>query len=407
MPVFEYVAIDRVGKKIKGTIEADSVRVARQKLRVSNIFPSDIKESAEANRAKTQDVTRFLKSDKISSKDLTVLTRQLSTLLGAGLPLVSALTALSDQTDSATVKRTLIDIKEKVEQGSNLANALSAYPKSFPRLYINMVSSGEASGRLDAVLINMADYLEKQLALKQKVKSALTYPILMLCFSMLVVIALFVFVIPKVVDMFSQQGLSLPLPTRIMIFISDVMREYWWSIPILIVLTIYGLTNYYKTAKGRLVLDRLVLKIPVFGSLYLKVFTARTALTLSALLKSGVQLLNALEITRRIMSNIHVDKALADAKIGVQEGRSLAKELRTSNVFPTLLCHMIAVGEKSGSLEQMLEKAGQAYETEVNTSVEGLTSILEPILMIIVGMVVFAVVISVMLPMAELVDQLQ
>lgn len=407
MPVYEYTAIDAGGKKVKGSIDAESLRGARQRLRSKKIFPTDIKEGIAESKNKSRDVTRYFQSSRISAKDLAIMTRQLATLLTAGLPLVDALNALSDQTDSALNKRICIDIRERVEEGSTLANSLKQFPRSFPRLYINMVNSGEASGKLDAVLTNLADYLETQLALRHKVRSAITYPVLMLCFSCLVIIALFVFVIPKVVDMFSQQGLELPLPTKIMILISDFMIGYWWLFPFAFFGSMAGLRAYYAAPNGRSTIDSLILRLPLFGSLYLKVCTARVALTLSALLGSGVQLLNALEITKRIMSNVHLVNALQNAREGVQEGKSLAKELKASNLFPSMLCHMIAVGERSGSLESMLEKAGQAYENDVNASVEGLTSILEPILMILVGMVVFAVVLAVLLPMADLVDQLQ
>jgi general secretion pathway protein F len=407
MPVYEYTAIDAGGKKVKGSIDADSVRGARQKLRSKKIFPTDIREGIAQSKNKSQDVTRYIQSNRISPKDLSVMTRQLATLLGAGLPLVSALSALSDQTDSALNKRICIDIKERVEEGSTLASSLKQFPKSFPRLYINMVNSGEASGKLDAVLANLADYLESQIALRHKIRSATTYPILMLCFSVLVILALFVVVIPKLVDMFEQQGLLLPLPTRVMIVISNMLVSYWWLVPFALIGLVAGVRAYYAQEQGRYNIDKLILRLPLFGSLYTKVCTARVALTLSALLGSGVQLLNALDITKRIMGNVHLESALQGAREGVQEGKSLAKELRASGLFPSMLCHMIAVGEKSGALESMLEKAGQAYENDVNSTVEGLTSILEPILMIIVGMVVLAVVISVLLPMAELVNQLQ
>ena len=407
MPVFEYIAINAQGKQTKGSIDAENVRVARQKLRTQGVFPTDVRESMAASGPSSRDVKKFFQSDRVSIKDLAIATRQLATLCTAGLPLVSALQALADQTESVVLKRIVIDIREKVEEGSALAKAMGQFPKTFPRLYVNMVASGEASGTLDTVLENLADYLEAQMELRRKVSSALIYPIMMLAICTLVVAALLIFVVPRIVEIFQKQGAVLPLPTRIMIGLSHFVTNYWYIVVIFIAAAAYLMRWYYKQENGRARIDRLLLKLPVYGPIFIKVSTARVARTLGALLSSGVGLLSGLEITRNIVSNVHIVKALEDAREGVREGRSLAKELSKSAIFPPMIWHMVAVGEKSGELETMLQKAGKAYENEVNATLSGLTRLIEPLMMIGVGGVVLCIVISVLLPMVDLIEVVQ
>ena len=383
------------------------MRAARQRLRAQNLYPTEIKEGIATTKTKARDIRKYFRTDRVSLKSLAIMTRQMATLLGAGLPLVSVLQALSDQTDSDILQKIVIDIKEDVEEGSSLAKSLGRFPKTFPRLYVNMVAAGEASGTLDTVLLNLADHLEAQLSLRGKVQSALIYPALMLVVCTGVIIGLFIFVIPNIVEIFTKQGAQLPLPTRIVIAISNFLISYWGLLILLAVMAAVSAISYYRTERGRSVVDRLLLRLPIFGPLYVKICTARTALTLGALVHSGVGLLTALEITRKIMENVHFSKALADAQEGVREGRSLAKELRKSGIYPIMLSHMIAVGETGGALESMLQKAGAAYESEVDATLNGLTSLLEPLMTMFVGGIVFCIVISVLLPMADLIDVIQ
>lgn len=407
MPAFEYTALNPEGRKVKGAIDAENIRAARQKLRGQGIFPTDIREGAEASQEKSRDIKRYFQSDRVGLRDLATSTRQLATLVGAGLPLVSALQALSEQTDNATLRRIIVDVRENVEGGSALAKAFGNFPKAFPPLYINLVNSGEASGTLDTVLLNLADYLEAQVELRRRVMSALMYPILMLIICTLVVSGLLMYVVPKIVEIFQKQGAILPLPTRIMIGFSDLLIGYWFLILLAGALLTIFLRWYYRQPQGRLRFDRLVLELPIYGTLYKKICTARVASTLGTLLSSGVGLLTGLDITKNIINNVHMSKSIDDAREGVREGRSLARELGRSGLFPSMLGHMIAVGEASGQLEEMLRKAGQAYEKDVNAALDGLTSLLEPLLMIIVGAIVLAIVISVLLPMADLINVVQ
>ena len=405
MPVYEYVALTAAGKKLKGTVDADSLRSARQKLRTQNVFPTDIKESLQAAQKKsTKDVKTLFARDRVSLKEVTIATRLLATLAGAGLPLVSALQSLAEQLESVVFRRIIFDIKERVEQGSSLAKALGQYPKVFPRLYINMIASGEASGTLETVLENLANYYEAQLELRRKISSALFYPVMMFTFCTLVVVALVSFVVPKIVDIFIKQKVELPLPTKLVIGLSNILTGYWWLIIGVIVISIYSTAAYYRTPKGRSWFDTTLLKLPVYGELYRKVSTARIATTLGTLLAGGVQLLAALDIVRNIVGNTHMAKALEDARDGVREGKSLAKELSKSGYFPNLLSQMIAIGEKSGKLEAMLAKAGHTFSSDANSAISGLTALIEPIMILLLGLVVFTIVISVLLPMTELMN---
>ncbi len=407
MPMYEYIAIDRNGKQTKGTVDAESPRVARQKLRSQGVFPTDVKESHEVAKNKSKDVKLFFQSDKVKLKDLAVATRQLSTLLGASIPVVETLHALSEQVESAVLRRVLIALKEDVQEGSGLAHSMQKFPRAFPKLYINMVRSGEASGTLDMVAENLADYLEAQLELRRKVSSALFYPILMLGFCTLVVIGLLTFVVPTIVDIFIKQGATLPLPTQIVLWISHGITTYWPLAILLGIGLVSGSKFYYSQEKGRWRVDGLLLRLPISGPLLLKVNTARIARTLGTLLSNGVGLLEALDIVRNIVQNVHLRKALEDARDGVREGKSLARELAKSKLFPPMLTHMIAVGETSGRLEQMLSKAGKSYENDVNATLAGLTSLIEPLMMIVLGFVVFSIVISVLLPMVDLIKVVQ
>jgi general secretion pathway protein F len=401
MPIYEYTALNATGKRIKGLVDADTLRAARTKLRTQNIFPTEIKESLKAAKDNKQNVKNIF-GDRVSLKELTVATRLLATLANAGLPLVAALNALSDQVESPTLKRIVVDIKERVEQGSSLAKALAAYPKIFPRLYVNMVQSGEASGTLDTILDNLADYYEAQMELRRKISSALFYPILMFGFCTLVVIGLVTFVVPNIVEIFIKQKIDLPLPTRAVIALSNTLTGYWWAIIGLIALSITLVRYYYRQPKGREWFDAQLLKAPLFGPIYKKIATARVATTLGTLLNGGVELLQALDIVKNIVGNVHMRKALEEARDGVREGRSLAKEISKSGYFPNLLSQMVAIGEKSGKMENMLAKAGKSFTSEVNAAIAGLTSLIEPLMMIVLGGLVFSIVISVLMPMTKL-----
>jgi general secretion pathway protein F len=404
MPVYEYLALDKRGAKTKGTVDAENVRSARQKLRGQGIFATEIKEALAVTPARHRDLSRFFQTQRVGVGDLAVATRQFATLIGAGLPLVDSLQALSEQVESAVLKRVLVKIRENIQEGISLTKSLAEYPKTFPRLFVNMVRAGEASGTLEGVLMNLADYLEAQQELRRKVITALFYPALMLFVCIVIVIVLLTYAVPTIVDIFIKQGAELPLPTKIMIGISHFLTGYWWLLIAMGVLAVASVRIYYQSKPGRERLDRLFLRLPILGGLFLKINTARITGTLGTLLSNGVGLLDALEIVRNIVSNVHLARAIENARIGVQEGQPLAKELSKSKEFPPLVNHMVAAGETSGRLETMLVKAGKSYENEVNALLAGLTSLIEPIMMIVLGMIVISIVISILLPMVDLIN---
>jgi general secretion pathway protein F len=407
MPIFEYSALDRKGKATKGSVDAENARAARQKLKTQGIFVTSIEESLKANAETTRDIKRLFQSDSVSTTELAIATRQLATLAGAGIPIVEALSALSEQVESINLRRIIIDVREKVQEGSNLAKAMALFPKAFPKLYVNMVSAGEASGTLEAVFENLADYLESQVELRRQISSSMFYPILMLAFCFLVVIGLLVFVVPSIVDIFIKQGAKLPLPTTIMLGISNFLVAYWPLMIAMIIGLVYLARWYYKSEKGRAKFDLKILSVPLIGTLILKINCARISRTLGTLLQNGVGLLEALTIVRNIVNNVRLAQALENARDGVREGKSLSKELARSGLFPSMMIHMIGIGETSGRLEGMLAKAGKSYENDVNATLSGLTSLIEPLMMIGLGGVVFSIVISIMLPMVDMINLVQ
>ncbi|MDY6090468.1 MAG: type II secretion system inner membrane protein GspF [Bdellovibrionota bacterium] len=405
MPVFEYNAISTTGKKLKGNVDAENIRIARQKLKSQGIYVTDIKEGLENNVSKKGEIN--FGKNKISLKDLSIITSQLTTLIIAGLPLVNALQALTEQTESRNIKRILTDVRESVEEGNAFHKSLANFPKAFPKLYVNMIESGEASGKLDSILENLSKYLEGQLALRRQVTSSLFYPTLMFAFCTLVVIGLLAFVVPSIVEIFEKQGGTLPLPTRIVVGISDIIIHYWWVFIIGIVGIFTSIKKYAQTEKGKFNIDLLLIKLPLIGKLYTKVATARIASTIGTLFSGGVQLLSCLDIGKNIVNNVHFRSSLEQARDGVEKGKSLSSELSKSGLFPPLLSHMIAVGEKSGQLEQMLTRAAKAYEDEVKNTLAAITSLIEPLMIIGLGGIVFSIVISILMPMVGMIDLIQ
>jgi general secretion pathway protein F len=403
MAVYLYKALNAKGKQVKGVIDADSTRGARLKLKQLGMFPTHVEETQQ--RQSTYNInlsTLTNRSRKISVSQLAVLTRQLATLSAAGMPLVDALKALADQIDQTSLRSIIAEVSDKVNEGSTLANSMRSYPQIFPRIYVNMISSGEASGSLDMVLERLADLLESQAALRRKIMSALTYPILMctLCFG--VIMLLMAYVVPQITIIFKEQHATLPVPTRIIIALSDFVRSYWYLILLAVIALPSGLKYYAQTKKGRKRIDTLILSLPVIGGLKLKIATSRLARNLGLMLSSGIEMLTALTIARNIIGNVILEECVQTAAEGVREGGSLAVELNKSGRFPRLLIHMVAIGEKTGQLETMLVRAASVYESEVDSVVSGFTSILEPLLIIFLALIVGTILAAVMLPMLEM-----
>ena len=404
MPVYAYKGLNQSGRAVSGIIDADNPKGARLKLRRSGIFPTDLSEEERQKQATAAERTElnFAFFQRISPQELALLTRQLSTLIGAGLPLVDCLSALIEQVETARIKRTLSQIREQVTEGTSFADALKAHPRLFSDLYVNMVRAGEASGSLDVVLLRLADYTESYAQLRDKVRSAMTYPTLMAVAGSSMLFFLLSYVVPKVTKIFSENKATLPVLTTVLLAISGFMQQYWWLILGTVIAAVISIRVSTRTPAGRLRFDRYVLAIPYFGKLLKKVALARFARTLSTLLTSGIPLLHSLDIVKNVVSNMVLSTAIEDARASIREGQSIAPPLKKSGLFPAMMIHMIAVGEKSGELEQMLSKAADAYDNEVNAAVSGLTSILEPVMILVGGAVVLFIVLAILLPIFEL-----
>lgn len=403
MAIFEYKALDKSGKSVKGTVDADTERAARNKLKNKGLFPTDVIESlAKESKTATGSKSINFSRNNVSAAQLGIMTRQLGTLTSAGMPLVEALRATAEQIDHLKFQRIIVDIADTVNEGSTLANALKNYPKIFPRLYTNMVSSGESSGSLDLVLDRLADLLENQAALKRKIISSLSYPILMLVLCCGVIMLLLAYVVPQITAIFEDQGMALPLPTRIVIALSQFTKNYWWLILIALVSFVILLKRYSSTAKGKKKIDGFLLKLPLIGSLTLKIATSRFAKNLSTMLASGIELLTALGIAKNIVGNTILEEGISESIEGVREGKDLANELKRQGIFPKLLIHMVAIGEKTGELDSMLNRAANSYESEINAFITSLTSILEPVMILFLALIVGGILASVMLPMLEM-----
>lgn len=403
MAVFEYSALDARGKKVSGIIDADSAAAARQKLRSARIFPVSVREARAGEvkpEARTFAFSRRLK--RIRPAEAAMLTRQLATLLGAGFPLVPALDTLLSQGRSHTFNRILAQVKDSVVAGSSFAAALARYPGTFSSLFINMVRAGETSGTLEIVLDRLAEIGEKQEELKNRIRSAMTYPLLMLAVGLLVLFFLLTYIVPSITAIFSDMNQVLPAPTRFLIRLSALIKGGWW----LLVLAVVGLVVLFrmlgKTAKGRFLIDRTLLRLPAVGVLVRKMAVARFSRTLGSLLENGVVLLSALEIVKNVVGNVLLADAVAAAAREVGKGQGLGNSLAASRVFPDLPIQMITVGEQSGQLEAMLYKVADVYENQVQASILRMTSLLEPVMILLMGVVVGFIVLAICLPIFEM-----
>jgi general secretion pathway protein F len=405
MPVYAYRGINANGRNVGGIIDADTPKGARLKLRRSGIFPTEVaEESARAvvADAAAEEIDWGGLLTRVGPQDLALMTRQLATLVGAGLPLVECLGALIEQIDSPRQKRILSQVREQVVEGGTLADALKVHPRVFNELYVNMVRAGEASGALDIVLLRLADYTERSAALRNKVRAALTYPAVMAVVASGILFFLLSYVVPKVTKIFADTQQELPILTVVLLAISGFAQRYWWVIVSAVVTAVIAVRVSIRTPEGRLRFDRLTLRVPYAGKLLKKVALARFSRTLSTLLEGGIPLLQSLDIVKNVVTNTVLRNAIEDSRNSIREGQTIADPLRKSGLFPPLLIHMIAVGERSGELEQMLSRAADAYDGEVETSISALSSILEPLMIIFMGGVVLFIVLAILLPIFEL-----
>ncbi len=407
MPVYEYKARDRGGKLITATMEAASQRDVASLLREKGYFISEIKApktglNADIKLPKWLDI-----GSKPNLRDVTIFSRQFATVINAGLPIVQSLAILERQTDKQGFKDALKKVREDVETGLPLSEALAKFPGIFNRLYIYLVRAGEVSGNLDGILERIASYQEKQAELRGKLRSALTYPTVVLVIALAVTYFLLTGIVPQFASILTQLGGELPLITSILIAISDFLRYQWWLLAIIIVAAVVGISLYYRTNQGKHVIDRLLLRIPVVGKLVQKTAIASFSNTFGLLLKSGVNIIESIEITKGTAGNIIVEDILDDAKQAVQRGEQLSVTLtQNPHVFPPLVSSMIAIGEETGAVDSMLDKIASFYEREVNEAVESLTAALEPMLIVFLGTVVGFIVAGMFLPMFSIIGTL-
>lgn len=403
MPVYEYSALDSKGKQTKGIIDADSPLTARNKLRSSDLFPVNIKESSSQIKSQhtgTTSVNTLLR--RIKAGDISTITRQLATLMSAGIPLVSSLELLITQEVNPLLKKVLAQIKESVNEGNSFASSLKHHSKYFSQIYINMVTAGEASGSLDLVLERLADFSENQEALKGKVIAAMVYPVIMLCIGVLALLLLVTFVVPKFVAVFDEMEKALPLPTIIVIGASNFLKSYWWLILLFFIAAGFIFRHAKRTERFARTWDEIKLKMPVFGSVIKRMIIARFARTLGSLLQSGVTLISALEIVRNVVNNVLVAEIIDNAIDEIREGKSLSAPLSKNRLMPPVVVQMISVGEHSGELEKMLNKIADIYEREVESKVSALTSMLEPFMLLGMAVIVGFIAFSILLPIMEM-----
>jgi general secretion pathway protein F len=401
MPVFGYRGLSTDGRSVAGVVDADSARTARGKLRALGIFPTDIiAEAGAAPKAERFSLPRFRR--RIPPTELSLLTRQLGSLLGAGVTLVEALGALNDQASRAVTKRMLSQVRERVREGASLADAMAAHSDIFSDLYTSMVRAGETAGALEVVLERLADYSEKQAELIAKVRGALTYPIIMVCVSLAIMGFLVTYVIPQVSTIFQQTNQALPMMTQILMGISNFLIDYWWVLILGFVGLILGASVALNRPAGRAFYDKWLLRVPYIGTTVTKIMTARFARTLATLLASGVQVLPALTAVKMIVTNTLLGDAIEKSRDEIREGHGMGQTLGRCGLFPPMLIEMIKVGERSGQLEPMLERAADSYEREVEQSLSQMTTLLEPLMtLMMAGMIVFMI-LAVLLPIFQL-----
>jgi len=397
--LFDYNGFDNLGKKTKGSLEASSKRAALDTLREQGIFVSHLDEQKGAHRPKIK--WSFNRGTKLSVNDLATTTRLLATLLQAGVPLDEALLSLVEQVEKPAQARLYNQVREQVRQGNSLYQALAEQGRSFPDLYQRMVQVGESSGSLDQVLLRLADFLEDQARLKSRTVAALAYPVLMALVGTGVLLFLVSFVVPKITRMLLDMGQVLPLPTRLLISVSDALASYGWIMAIICIIAAFFFRRFRSTEHGRLRSDGWILKLPLIGRMQREISTARLSRTLGTLLYSGVPLLSALEISGGLLDNRVLQQTIETTTIEVREGSSLAEPLKQSQVFPPLLAQMTAIGERSGNLEEMLIKVADSQERQVEVTLSGLLSLLEPLMILAMGGVIGFIVLAVLLPIFQ------
>ena len=397
MPVFLYEGKSK-GKTVKGEYDAESREELFKYMRSKGIIASKVKRKPKK--------LSFKMGTGVKAEDITNFARQFSAMISAGLPLVQCLNILSSQTENPNFKTVLLSVTENVESGNSLAESLAKHPKIFPELFINMIAAGEIGGILDTILLRLATFLEKAAGLKRKIKGAMMYPVVISLVAVIAVAALLIFVIPVFASMFADFGADLPKPTQVVVDMSNFLKTPKKILPVLvaIVVAVIAFIKYKKTPKGRLNVDKLILKIPIMGDLAKKSVIAQFSRTLGTLLSSGVSILEALDITAKTAGNMVIRNALQSMISSISEGKTITEPLKETGIFPPMVVQMVAVGEESGGLDQMLNKIADFYDEEVNAAVEALTSVMEPIIIVVLATVMGGTLIAMYLPMFSMIE---
>jgi type IV pilus assembly protein PilC len=401
MPTFVWEGKTAQGRVLKGELEAPSIEAVLTVLRDRRIrpIPSRIREKGKGLE-KEISIPGF--GEKVKAKDVSLFTRQFATMIDAGLPIVQCLDILCEQSESKLLRITVRTIRQDVEGGATLAGALKKHPKIFDDLYVNMVEAGEMGGVLNTILNRIALFIEKANKLKKKVKGAMIYPCTIIAVAVIVVSILLIFVIPVFAELYGSMGKALPAPTQITINISNWFVAYWYYLLFGLIGAVVALRLYYQSDQGRMTIDRLLLRLPIVGDLLRKVAVARFSQNMAILLSSGVPILDGLAITARTAGNRIVEKAIMDSRVSISQGKTVAEPLRESKIFPPMVCQMVAVGENTGGLDGMLRKVAELYEEEVDDAVANLTALMEPMIMVVLGVVLGGLVISMYLPIFQL-----
>jgi general secretion pathway protein F len=402
MTVFAWKGLGPTGREVKGVKDADNLKVLRGLLRRDGILLTSALEEAAAKKANARNVDFGRYFRRVTVLDLSMMTRQFATLLKSGVPLVESMSALIDQMENEELKNALTQTRDRVNEGSSLHAALRQHEKIFPVLYVNMVEAGEASGTLEVVLARLADFLEAQNKLNNKVMAALAYPAFMALMGLMTITIMMVVVVPKVTSIFEDFEHALPWYTRALIVASDIFVNYWWALIGGTVGSIYAFRRWRDSPEGRQRWDRFVLTVPMFGKLMMMVAVARFTRTLSTLLKSGVPLLRAMEITRNVLGNVELMRIIEEASQSIREGESIAAPLKRSGKFPPIVTHMIAIGERSGQLEEMLENVALAYDSQVETRVQTMTALLEPLMIVVMGGISGSIAFAILMPLMQI-----
>jgi len=400
--VFAYKGINASGKNVKGVKDADSARALKALLKRQGVMVTEVLERSEAEKKSAREIDLRKMLRRVSKIDIALATQQLAVLLRSGIPLVEALTALIDQLENPELKHAFTDARDKVNEGIAFAEALRAHPKYFSNLYVSMVGAGEASGTLEIVLQRLADFVDSQAKLEGQVRGALAYPVFMIFVAIGILVMMVTVVVPKVTAMFENFGKELPWYTSALITVSDILVSWWWLIGALLAGGVYFFRKWKKTPDGKKRWDLWMLRAPLFGNLSVKIAVSRFARTLATLLTSGVPILRAMDITKDVLGNTELMRGMETARDSVREGEGLAKPLKQSERFPPIVTHMIAIGERSGQLEEMLEHVAAAYDRQVEAQVQTMAGLLGPLVIVFMGVFAGGIAFSILMPLLQM-----